>query len=366
MKHLLLCMVSALVLTANAGIAQAQPAADDPLAAFKESLPSDDGLGAPSNELLPGAAGANPLGANPLGVGGALPTGIPGVPAGMPQSPEEMQALMEEEAAEQRRRLEEQTFEAALKQLLPLKPDQIRRTLEEFQISREAAETPITVPEPKQVVQTVSLDTADAPVVIKLAPGYITTVTILDSSGAPWPIQDVGWAGKFDVVPPEQGGHIIRITPSSAHGMGNMSVRLVDLITPVVIQMQTNMEEVHYRFDARIPKPGPLAKTPLIEYGGLKAVAGRDDHLMSFLEGTAPAGAIRLTVEGADGRTIAWKIEDKVYLRTPLTLLSPGWDSSVSSADGMTVYTINNAPVVLLSDNGRMVRANITAEEVTP
>ena len=361
MKHLLLCMVSVFVLAAGAGIAQAQPAEDDPLAAFQRNLPDNGGLGGEDTGLLPGAGGSNPL-----GMGGSLPVGVPGVPGGMPQTPEEMTALMEEEAAEQRRKLEEQTFEAALKQLLPLKPDQIRRTLEEFQISREAAETPITVPEPKQVVQTVSLDTADAPVVVKMAPGYITTITILDSSGAPWPILDVGWAGKFEVVPPEEGGHIIRVTPVSAHGMGNMSVRLVDLITPIVIQMQTNIDEVHYRFDARIPKPGPLAKTPLIEYGGLKSVAGRDDNLMSFLEGTAPSEAVALFVAGADGRTSAWKIDETVYLRTPLTLLSPGWDSSVSSADGMTVYTINNAPVVLLSDNGRMVRANITAEEVTP
>ena len=51
---------------------------------------------------------------------------------------------------------------------------------------------------------------------------------------------------------------------------------------------------------------------------------------------------------------------------TPLTLLSPSWDSSVTSADGMNVYTLNDTPVVLLSDEGRMVRAHITADEVTP
>lgn len=363
MKHLMLCMLSVFFLAVSAGIAHAQaPAEDDPLAAFQRSLPQNSGaVDGPNDALLPAAS--NP---DPLGIGGTLPIGVSSVPGAMPASAAEMQAMMEEEAAEQRRKLEEQTFEAALKQLLPLKPEQIRRTLEEFEISREAAETPITVPEPRQVVQTVSLDTADTPAVIKLAPGYITTVTILDSTGSPWPIQDLGWAGKFEVAPPEEGGHIIRITPSAAHGMGNLSVRLVDLITPVVIQMQTGIDEVHYRFDARIPKPGPLAKTPLIEYGGLSAVAGRDDNLMAVLEGTAPSDAVKLMVDGADGRTSAWKVADKVYLRTPLTLLSPGWDSSVSSADGMTVYTINNAPVVLLSDNGRMVRANIAAEEVSP
>ena len=70
-------------------------------------------------------------------------------------------------------------------------------------------------------------------------------------------------------------------------------------------------------------------------------------------------------VEGVDGRTSAYLMSGRVYLRTPLTLLSPGWDSSVSSADGVNVYAFNNAPVVLLSDEGRMVKAHIQSDEVT-
>ena len=112
-------------------------------------------------------------------------------------------------------------------------------------------------------------------------------------------------------------------------------------------------------------RPGPLAKTPLIQYGGLKAVAGRDDNMTGFLDGTPPKHAVRLKVTGADGRTTAWKVSEQMYLRMPLTLLSPGWDSSVSSADGMNVYALNHAPVILLSDEGRMVRAQIVADEVT-
>jgi intracellular multiplication protein IcmK len=53
------------------------------------------------------------------------------------------------------------------------------------------------------------------------------------------------------------------------------------------------------------------------------------------------------------------------YIRTPLTLLSPGWDQSVSSADGMHVYAMAFAPVVLLSDDGRMMRAYISRREET-
>ena len=372
-------LVSSLVCVALIGIASPVAFAQeelDPLEAFgqKARAGSQAAPVAPAGNAMPTAPitpsdlmVSDPMMASPLGPAGSLPvapmTGN-ALPLGTGTTAE-IQAAMEAEAADQQRKLETQAFDAALKQLLPLEPEQIRKTLEVFKVKREAAETPITVPEPRQVVETLSLDPTDTPAIIKMAPGHVTTFTILDSTGAPWPIQDISWAGKFDVVTPEEGGHMVRITPQSAHGVGNMSIRLVDLITPVTIRLTTGIDEVHYRFDARIPRPGPLAKTPLIQYGGLKAVAGRDDNMTGFLDGTPPKEAVRLMVSGADGRTTAWKVNDQMYLRTPLTLLSPGWDSSVSSADGMNVYSLTNAPVILLSDEGRMVRAQIAADEVT-
>lgn len=370
-KNVISGFVFSAVLTAGSAMAQAQGAPVDEFSVFRARMQQDTSPpSSPPQQPVqmpadPLAASAAPV--NPLGPAAILP--LAGQPSpgtlfpGSPQSPEEMQLMMEAQAEEQRVKMEEEMFNAALKQLLPLSPEQIRRTYDEFKISREAAETPITEPQPRQVVQTVSLDPGDAPAVIKMSPGYVTTFTILDSTGAPWPIQDISWAGKFDVTAPETGGHIIRLTPQTAHGVGNISIRLVDLITPVTLRLQTGIDEVQYRFDARIPKPGPLAKTPIIEYGGLKATAGKDENLMGFLDGTPPSGAERLQVKGADGRTTAWKLSERIYLRTPLTLLSPAWDTSVSSADGMTVYTLDKAPVILLSDQGRMVRANIAADE---
>lgn len=363
--------------------AQGASAVEDEFSAFRSRLQAATPEEAASQPADPAPAAqaaqqpaasdvvADPLAAtagNPLGPAASLPLSgqAPATAATLvPQSPEEMKLLMEAEAQEQRRRLEEETFNAAMKQLLPLTPEQIRRTYDGFKVSREAAETPITVPEPRQVVETLSLDPSDTPAIIRMSPGHVTTFTILDSTGAPWPIQDISWAGKFDVVTPETGGHILRMTPQTAHGIGNISIRLVDLITPVTLRLVTGIDEVHYRFDARIPRPGPNAKTPIIEYGGLKATAGHDDGMVGILDGTTPSGAQKLQVKGADGRTTAWRLSDKVYLRTPLTLLSPAWDSSVSSADGMTVYTINKAPVIILSDQGRMVRAQISMDEVS-
>ena len=95
---------------------------------------------------------------------------------------------------------------------------------------------------------------------------------------------------------------------------------------------------------------------------GLDAVAG-SAGMSAALEGVVPPGAMRLDVAGADGRTSAFSYNGMTYLRTPLTLLSPGWSASVASQDGMRVYELTGAPVVLLSDRGHMVRARLSNRE---
>lgn len=263
------------------------------------------------------------------------------------------------ELAEEIRR---DAFNAALTGLFPLKPSDIRAVLKEYDKTRRAVEDPVHgIPTPQIDVQTISLDPGVAPMALKTATGHITTLNILDITGAPWPIQDVSWAGDFEIIEPEEGGHIIRITPMSQSAYGNMSIRLLTLKTPVTIMLSTSKDEVQYRVDARIPEYGPFAQASLID-GGSERVAG-NNNIMSILDGTPPSGSIELDVSGVDGRTRAYKVNGLTYVRTPLTLLSPGWEQSVSSADGMNVYAMADTPVLLLSDNGRFVRANVRNKE---
>lgn len=262
-----------------------------------------------------------------------------------------------EELAEEIRR---EAYEAALTGLFPLKPEDIRRLLEEYDATRRAVEEPVGgVPTPRVNVETVSLDPGVPPLKLQTAVGHITSLNILDATGAPWPVQDISWAGDFEIIEPEEGGHIIRITPMSNSAYGNMSIRLLTLKTPVTVMLKTGGNEVQYRVDARIPEYGPFATTPLIE-GGNSVVAG-GGLIMSILDGTPPDSANRLNVTGVDGRTTAYEINNKTYVRTPLTLLSPGWDQSVASADGMKVYALDDTPVVLLSDKGKFLRASLSA-----
>ncbi|MCB1533004.1 MAG: type IV secretion protein DotH [Alphaproteobacteria bacterium] len=268
------------------------------------------------------------------------------------KSPEELQEELRGDA-----------YDAALQGLLPLRPGEIRELLEQFDRTQESVELPVyPAPKPQIAVETLSLDPGTKPTTIKVAHGYVTTLNILDSTGAPWPIEDITWAGNFEVV--ESGNdssHFVRISPQSEFAYGNMSIHLSALQTPIIISLETSRDIVHYRFDAIVPEAGPFAKTPIIQ-SGLSTAAG-DTDMSGFLEGVLPPDAQRLSVSGVDGRTSAYKFNGLTYLRTPLTLLSPAWISSASSADGMRIYAMNSAPVLLLSEKGRMVRARLSERE---
>jgi intracellular multiplication protein IcmK len=268
------------------------------------------------------------------------------------------------EQAELETNLRREAFDLALQSLLPLRPEEIRELLEHFDRTQESVELPVyPMPKPVVAVETIPLDPGTKPAVVMVAHGHVTTMNFLDSSGAPWPIEDISWAGNFEVIQSgaTTGTHIIRITPQSEFAYGNMSIKLLTLQTPVIITMETSRDLVHYRFDAIIAENGPMAEAPLIQEG-ITLTAG-NPNMSSVLQGLSPDGAEKLTVSGVDSRTSAYRIGNETFVRTPLTLLSPSWSSSTASADGMRVYTIQNAPVLLLSDNGKMVRARLSQRE---
>ena len=271
------------------------------------------------------------------------------------------EGMSEQELEEEIRR---EAFDAAITGLFPMKTDQIKSRLLEYDATKRVVKEPIRgVPTPKISVETVSLDPGTVPMIITTAPGHVTTLNILDATGAPWPIANISWAGDFEVNEPEAGGHTLRITPLEQAAYGNISIQLLTLKTPVTMMLKTSKTEVQYRVDARIPEYGPFASAPLIE-GGTERVAG-NQLIISVLDGVPPSGAVKMDVTGVDGRTSAYNYNGMTYVRTPLTLLSPGWDQSVSSADGMNVYALNETPVLLLSDGGRFMRAGLnTAKDL--
>jgi len=269
-------------------------------------------------------------------------------------------------AAEEAKREEEhirKSYKSAERGILPLSPDQVRTFMRRLEDTQEAAQAPFAGPPKGEVkVVSLSLDPGGEPPQINLSAGYVTTISMVDATGAPWPILDVGIGGNFEVTPTQAGSHVVRVSPLTRLGNGNLSILLKDLPTPVIFRLAAGGPIFHMRYDARVPKLGPNAKTPIIEKGRVGPVAG-DQLITMILENAPPREAKKLKIAGLDARTMAWKVDDKIFVRTPLSLLSPAWNASASSPDGMTVYEIGDAPVLLMSDNGIMMRARLMREE---
>ena len=56
----------------------------------------------------------------------------------------------------------------------------------------------------------------------------------------------------------------------------------------------------------------------------------------------------------------AWTHGDRLYVRTPLTIISPGWQDKMSSADhSMHAYVLPPTPVLLALLNGRTITLTV-------
>jgi intracellular multiplication protein IcmK len=189
--------------------------------------------------------------------------------------------------------------------------------------------------------------------------GNVTTLSILDATGQPWPIQDISWAGNFEVLQPEQGSHMLRITPMSEFATGNVSMRLIGLTPPIIFTMKTDRRSVQVRADVQIPQNGPNAVIAPVQAAPTITTAAGDIGMTQILEGVPPTEAQKMKIAGVDGRTSAYDVNGVTYVRTPYTLLSPAWNASLRSADGTNVYALRFAPVLLLSDKGQLRKARL-------
>lgn len=346
----------------------AAPAAPTSQPATPAALPPSGAL-PPASPTAPAAtAAAAPTEAPSLGdvlnreAGGQIEQPA-ALPPGFTLPVEDEGQVAELSKEEKEAELRKKVFTDSMNALFGLKPEEVRRLLERSDEQKQAIEVPIYAsPNPESAFITVSLDPGEKPPVVKTAVGHVTTLSMVDATGQPWPIQDLSWAGNFEVQQPDQGSNMLRITPTSEFAQGNVSMRMVGLNPPIILAFKADRENVHVRLDIQVPEIGPNGVAPLIN-GNLTQASAGSAQLASVLEGIVPGKARKMTMTGVDGRTSAYEMDGMMYVRTPYTLLSPAWNSSVRSADGTNVYALSTTPVLLLSDKGKMLRAYLSGEE---
>jgi intracellular multiplication protein IcmK len=252
--------------------------------------------------------------------------------------------------------IDSQAFEGVTRQLFPLTPEQIIRLKQMYHTSEYAqAATAGTPPKPTATSQFVNLSPGSTPPVIRLSQGFVSSLVFLDSTGAPWPISayDLGDPSSFNIQW-DKTSNTLMIQSLKLYTYGNLAVRLRGLNTPVMLTLIPGQKAVDYRVDLRVQGYGPNAKAMPMEEG---IPPSASDMLLHVLDGVPPPGSQRLTVSGGDAR--AWLLNEKMYVRTNLTILSPGWIGSMTSADGMHAYEMQKSPVLLVSWHGKVMQLKV-------
>lgn len=252
--------------------------------------------------------------------------------------------------------IEQQAFSGMTKQLFPLNSEEIIKLKQLYHTSEYAQTSSAgTPPKPTATSQFVNLSPGSTPPVIRLSQGFVSSLVFLDSTGSPWPISayDLGDPAAFNIQW-DKTGNTLMIQSLKLYTYGNLAVRLRNLNTPVMLTLIPGQKAVDYRVDLRVQGYGPNAK--IISHDGVLPPSA-SDILLHVLDGVPPAGSRRLSVSGGDAR--AWLLNEKMYIRTNLTILSPAWLESMTSADGMHAYEMQKSPVLLVSWHGKVMQLKI-------
>ena len=247
-------------------------------------------------------------------------------------------------------------FNSVLQQAMPLTPQEIAELKYLYsKTQRASAATAGIPPKPTSSTQLVNLAPGAIPPVIRLSQGFITSMVFIDATGAPWPIisYDLGNPQAFNIQW-DKVNNILMVQAKSPYTYGNLAVKLQALSTPVMVTLIPGQQIIDYRVDLRIQQLGPKANQS-VETNGLPDQA--NPTLLGILDGIPPDGSQLLTVPS--GQAQAWLFNNKLFLRTRVTILSPAWISIMSSADGTHAYELQKTPTLLISNNGKVEQLKI-------
>jgi intracellular multiplication protein IcmK len=249
---------------------------------------------------------------------------------------------------------------AAIQETLQLTPAEIRALkAQAAEVSKSLAVPPGLPPQPMTSSVPVALTPGNAPPTLFLASGMVANATFLDATGAAWPIDR--WSvsnqgGKDETFLVTQlGVNILSISSPKLFTVGNIAVKFKELDTPVTLTLaQGASRVVDYNKEFQLPGRGPLA-APAVAAPAVPPEI--EPEMYDFLDGIPPSGAIAKSLSGAPGTL--WLYNQAYYLKTRGTLISPGWLNRADASDGTTVYKLQPIPVLVLSEQGRELRARV-------
>jgi intracellular multiplication protein IcmK len=253
-------------------------------------------------------------------------------------------------------------YGSALTSLSPMTPQQILDFREYINKTQQAEIAPINgAPKPISRAITLSLQPGEKPPLIHLYTGNATVITFADITGAPWNVTSVTSGSPDDFNAVQAGSKdstnmVVITTLKPLTVAKNLIVTLQGFPIPVSFSVVAGTDTVDYRLDTTIEARGPEATQDVITGSDLEAT--NDPVVQNFIDGVPPKSAVSLSTSNSDVQ--AWTLNDNLYVRTPLSLVSPAYDSKANNVSGISVYTLANTPILLFSKDGKMISVTLT------
>ncbi len=316
---------------------------------------------------------------NPMAQPSAPPVSVPGMAApgmvpqqpqqtmgggfqqqfnGFPQAPASARPTADSPGARQNTR--DAQFQRALREALPMSPDEVTRYRRESEGVRRATVAPLGAVRPVTRSIRLSLKPGEQTPVVHVKPGSVSSLTFSDITGAPWPVLSVVTGNPSAYVAQSAGEegktNIIVVSAIQDYYPSNMLVTLVGHPVPVSIALSPEGNDLDYRVDVAVMNRGPNASQDVV---GVSNMAPTNDLTMvKFLDGVPPDGARRMGTTSSEVE--AWKFEDVLYIRTRGDVLSPAYTARTSNVSGVHVFTMAESPVVIVSTDGRLANVRLT------
>ncbi len=249
-------------------------------------------------------------------------------------------------------------FSQLLKQDFPLTPSEIQKfkaVAAEQQKANSLAPQGSPIQSNSQIIS-ISMKPGGPQEVVRIGQGTITSLIFTDQNGQVWPITSysVGDPTSFNVQWNKSSG-VLMVQGQKLYADSNIAVMLKGLDVPVMVNLMLGQKKWDYMDYLRVEALAPGDNT--VEPSQL---AGAPAYLMDILNGVPPMGSVPMQTDNSGVQV--WGYQGYYLVLTQGTLMSPAWKAKANGpgADPYHAYEITPTPVLLVSDQGNLVRVMVT------
>ncbi len=189
-----------------------------------------------------------------------------------------------------------------------------------------------------------------------------TTISFVDATGTPWPIETVkGYDGElFDVAEVKNSYRNSAILHGKLpSGVSYFTVFLTSLAEPITVRVNVSDSKYHKSRTLKIMKVGPSTELNL-ETAGMASQIGlpEDVDLNNVLFAVTPFEAKKLSTDNP--AVLAWEKSGEILVRTNLKIFTPGHIRIKPGSNGYAAYRLPKTSRLYASNEaGKVVKISI-------